>query len=263
MHRRFLGLGLVSLGLVGCHFSQVNAESTSPLVTQVSRSVGNVAATPAPTELGAQEVRPEALPEVQPETRPDQPVLNQSQTAPSVNGSVTADAPDTAAPKIPSLAPASPDSTASTAASLQQDYGPTTPLPATGQVTIRSDIRSLDLNQLIAPCPSDSSPYAFAESTNYRVQICSAEYDPWQPKYYIGQSKQGNEELQITSTDPAAARQLIFNHAGYTYVLYRDGRARTADGSANAYLQVFTPSGEGYAEALLYFYETSPLNLPQ
>jgi hypothetical protein len=135
---------------------------------------------------------------------------------------------------------------------LRQDYATTAPLPSTGRVTIRDDIRNLDTKRLIATCPPDSAPYAFAESTNYQIQICSQEYDPWLPKYYIGQAKDGSGEMRITSTNPDEARQLIFKHQGYTYSLYRD---TAHPESSNAYLQVFTPNGEGYAEALLYLYE--------
>jgi hypothetical protein len=136
--------------------------------------------------------------------------------------------------------------------SIQQDYAPTTPLPETGKVTIRGHIRTLDPDRLIADCPVDSAPYAFAESTHYRVQICSEEYDPWLPKYYLGQAKDGSGEIRITNSNVAEARQLIFKSGGYTYVLYRDA---TRPEEVNAYLQVFTPDGDGYSEALLYFYE--------
>lgn len=137
-------------------------------------------------------------------------------------------------------------------ASMQRDYDVTTPLPSTGQVTIRGSIRTIQPDQLIADCPTDSAPYALAESTNYRVQICSEEYDPWLPKYYIGQAKDGSGELRITSADQRAAQQLIFENAGYTYVIYRDG-ARPEQ--MNAYLEVYSPTGQGYAEALWYLYE--------
>lgn len=138
---------------------------------------------------------------------------------------------------------------------LQQDYASSQPIAATGQVTQRYGIQALDPAQLIADCPTDSAPYAFAESTNYRVQICSQEFDPWLPKYYIGQAKDGSGDLRITSANPDEARQLIFKAEGYTYVLYRDS-ARPEQN--NAYLEVYTPNGDGYAEALWRLYEVSP-----
>ncbi len=148
-----------------------------------------------------------------------------------------------------------PDAQPDTQPEIQQDYAPTQPLPSTGKVTIRADIRSLALERLIADCPTDSSPYAFAESSNYQVQICSAEYDPWQPKYYIGQSKANATRLEITSTDPDAARQLIFKHADYTYIIYRDSARPELN---NAYLEIYPLSGAASAEALLYLYEMEP-----
>lgn len=172
---------------------------------------------------------------------------------PSATTPVTSIPPVTTTPPVaitPSVDAASP--TDSQTAQIQQDYAPTEPLPDTGKLTIRDNIRNLEPNRLIADCPSDSGPYAFAESTHYRVQICSQEYDPWQPKYYIGQAKDGSGELRITSTDPDQARQLIFKHEGYTYILYRDG-ARPEQ--VNAYLEVYFPNGERHAEALLWLYE--------
>jgi CMP-N-acetylneuraminic acid synthetase len=145
-------------------------------------------------------------------------------------------------------------SSSATNGAIQRDYESTAPLPSTGQVTIRDDIRNLELDQLITNCPTDSSPYAFAESTNYRVQICSQEYDPWLPKYYIGVAKDSSGELKITNTDAAEARQLIFKNAGYTYLIDRD-EARPEQ--LNAYLEVYTPNGDNYAEALLYLYENN------
>lgn len=135
---------------------------------------------------------------------------------------------------------------------MQRDYGFMTPLPSTGRVTVRGSIRTVQPEQLISDCPTDSAPYALAESTHYRVQICSEEYDPWLPKYYIGQAKDGSGELRITSTDIDTARQLIFENAGYTYVIYRDG---ARPDQMNAYLEIYSPTGRGYAEALWYLYE--------
>lgn len=176
-----------------------------------------------------------------------------------LNSQIPIAPPDTTAARLPIVKPAQSSTllaqepaVGATDPSIQKDYAATVPLPSTGRVTIRDSIRNLDLSQLIAECPADSAPYAFAESTNYRVQICSQEYDPWLPKYYIGQAKDGSGELRITSSDLDEARQLIFRHEGYTYIIYRDG-ARPEQ--VNAYLEVYTPNGENYAEALLYLYE--------
>lgn len=135
---------------------------------------------------------------------------------------------------------------------LFRDYEPMTPIPAIDRVTIRDDVRNLAPDQAIADCPTDTSVYAFAESTSYFVQICSQEQDPWLPKYYIGQAKDGSSEQQITSDNPDEARQLIFRDQGYAYILYRDSARPDL---TNAYLEIYTPEGTVYAEALLYFYE--------
>ncbi|MBD3885082.1 hypothetical protein IFO70_25455 [Phormidium tenue FACHB-886] len=135
---------------------------------------------------------------------------------------------------------------------IERDYGLTTPIASTGKVTVRDRIRYIDTDQLITPCPTDTAPYALAESTHYRIQICSGEYDPQLPKYYIGQAKDGSGELRITNSDLKEARQLIFKNDDYTYVLYQDG-ARPEE--TNAYLEVHEPDGESYAEALLYLYQ--------
>jgi hypothetical protein len=167
--------------------------------------------------------------------------------------------PEAVAPAVqdPNLSPSLPEPTG-TANKIQQDYAPLTPLPSTGQVTQRGQIRNLEPERLLTSCPADSGPYAFAESTNYQIQICSQEYDPWLPKYYIGRAKDGSGELRITSSNPTEARQLIFKNEGYTYVLYRDG---VHPDRSNAYLQVYTPDGSSYAEALFYLYEAT--NPPQ
>ena len=127
----------------------------------------------------------------------------------------------------------------------------TTPIASTGKITERNRIRFVDADRLFTPCPTDTAPYALAESTHYRVQVCSEEFDPQVPKYYIGQAKEGGSEMRITSSNANEARQLVFKNADYTYVLYQDS-ARLD--STNAYLEVHEPSGKSYAEALLYLY---------
>lgn len=144
-------------------------------------------------------------------------------------------------------------------ARVQRDYAPTTPLPATGQVTVHGSIRDVESDRMIADCPSDSAPYAFAESTHYLVQICSAEYDPWLPKYYMSRAKDGSGSLEITNSNPDTAQQLIFTNGDYTYTLYRDS---ARPDQTNAYLEIHTPDGTTHAEALLYFYQQSDRSTP-
>ena len=134
---------------------------------------------------------------------------------------------------------------------MERDYGLTAPIAATGKVTERDRIRYVDADRLFTPCPTDTAPYALAESTHYRIQVCSEEFDPQLPKYYIGQAKDGSGEMRITSTNLDEARQLIFKHADYTYVLAQDS-ARPEQ--TNAYLEVYAPNGQNSAEALFYLY---------
>lgn len=179
--------------------------------------------------------------ETAPETLPDPP---QDDNLP---GSIAPEVTETAPP------PADPTPVSqSNPPDLERDYAPDAPISATGQVTIRGDIRNLEDSRLIADCPTDTAAYAFAESTNYFIQICSAEYDPWLPKYYIGRAREGGGELRLTNDDPETASQLIFKNGPYAYILYRDSARLDA---TNAYLEVYTPDGQGFAEALLYFYE--------
>ena len=185
-----------------------------------------------------------------------QPTSESSFTSPLASESVEAPVvtkPAAPSPTHPELAQApQPDAeTIAEAPTIQRDYAPTSPLPSTGQVTLRGNIRNMETDRLIAECPPDSAPYAFAESTNYIVQICSAEYDPWMPKYYLGHAKADGTEIWLTNEEHETARQLIFENSDYTYVLYRD----TNPNETNAYLEVHTPDGTVYAEALLYFYE--------
>ncbi len=135
---------------------------------------------------------------------------------------------------------------------MERDFGLTTPIAATGKITARDRIRFVDADRLFTPCPTDTAPYALAESTHYRVQVCSEEFDPQVPKYYIGQAKDGGGEMRITSSNPNEARQLVFKNADYTYVLYRDG---SHPEQTNAYLEVYEPNGKSYAEALFYLYQ--------
>jgi hypothetical protein len=143
---------------------------------------------------------------------------------------------------------------------LLRDYDPTAPIPATGQTTIRGSIRNLNTNRMIAECPADSAPYAYAESTNHRVQICSAEFDPWLPKYFMGQSKDGSSDIRITNEELESAQQLVFNNGDRTYAL---SGSRDRAGDTNVYLEIRNPDGTTYAEALLYFYEQTDRPVPE
>lgn len=133
-----------------------------------------------------------------------------------------------------------------------RDYNFKEPLPQTGKVTIRSDINQLNDSKLFTSCPTDSTPYGYAESSHYQVLLCSGSSAPTAPKYYIMSAKDGSGSLAIESQKKIMAYQLKFEHRGYLYHINRDGvRPETI----NAYLEVTHPNGKTYAEALLYLYE--------
>lgn len=239
-YRSFFGLALL-LCATGCSSAteQPPALSQSPTIKIEATQSPNQSPAQSPNQLSTQ------LPKAAPRTA----VLPSGQTPRSI----------TAPPKYqidPSApVPVKPDTNAGVdkgGSGIERDYGSTTPISTTGKMTVRDQIRSVDIDKLITLCPTDSAPYALAESTHYRVQICSEEYDPKLPKYYIGQAKDGSGELRITSRNLDEARQLVFKNDDYTYVLYRDG---ARPDQSNAYLEVYTPNGESYAEALFYLYE--------
>lgn len=130
-----------------------------------------------------------------------------------------------------------------------EDYGSFTPLPQTGRVTIRQPLKALDRQRLFAPCFSGTTLYAFAESTNYLVQICARN---GVPRVYISKDKRNGRLLTVQDQDASRTRQLIFARGQYLYILYRDGRAPER---MNAYLQVFRGQQQVLGEALLYIYE--------
>ncbi|QIR35518.1 hypothetical protein HCG51_01290 [Tolypothrix sp. PCC 7910] len=134
-----------------------------------------------------------------------------------------------------------------------RDYGFSTPLPQTGKVTIRQPIQKFKKNRMFKACPANSNLYAYVESTNYQVEICTKENNPRLPKYYFSRAKNGKSSLTIISNDEDDASQLIFKNNGYTYSIYRDGGG--PDNLYNAYLEVTRPDGKTFGEALLYLYE--------
>jgi len=252
--RSLLGLALL-LCMTGCG-STVSDQAPSP---------SPVSSVPPPT-VSSQPFKPSLKPGISPSISPS--------THPGISS-----APATVPPRVSSAQPVpgkqqidppanfapvlvKPDSSANSGTTnsdaagkppeIKRDYDFTTPIATTGKVTVRDRIRFVGSDKLMTACPTDTAPYALAESTHYRVQICSGEYDPQLPKYYIGQDKEGGSELRITSSNLNEARQLIFKNGDYTYILYRDG---AKPDQSNAYLEVYMPDGKSYAEALFYLYE--------
>ena len=245
--KSFFGLALL-LCIAGCG-STVSDQASSP-----------VSSVPSP-------LNPAAAPHITPSVRPNISSAAPLQTppprvssVPSLPGKQRIEPPTYSAPVPVQPDPSTNSGSASGSASgssgaaapeMERDYGLTTPIATTGTVTVRDRIRFVDSDKLLTACPTDTAPYALAESTHYRVQICSEEYDPQLPKYYIGQEK-GGGELRITSSNLNEARQLTFKNGDYTYILYRDG---VKPDKSNAYLEVYMPNGKSYAEALFYLYE--------
>lgn len=135
---------------------------------------------------------------------------------------------------------------------ILRDYDPLTPIPDTGTVTVRGSMDEAPSYLTFEDCPAESGLYAVAESTSYVIQVCSAETDPWLPKYFTAQAKDGSGAIQVTNEEEASARQLIFKGDRYWYILYRDGARPEI---MNAYLEIYTPEGRIYAEALWFMYE--------
>jgi len=129
-----------------------------------------------------------------------------------------------------------------------QDYGWKTPLPQTGKLTIRQPLRAFNRKKIFAACPNGSALYAFAESTNYKVQICAV---GGTPRYYMSRGKTDSSKLTFEDRGEGA-QQLVFKRGDYSYILYRDGRDPS---KLNAYLQVYKKDKQILGEALLYLYE--------
>jgi len=120
-------------------------------------------------------------------------------------------------------------------------------------VTDYQDIRNLDLAKQFASCPTDTVLLRYAESPNFKVQICSKEYDLSLPGYYMGQAKDGSGSLTFKLTDRAAAEQGVYVNGDYRYVIYTDGLHR--DGF-RPQLQIFGPGTKLLTqEQLLSLYE--------
>ncbi len=120
---------------------------------------------------------------------------------------------------------------------------PTIPMAqaAAMPVTDYQDIRKFDLAKLAQPCPPDTVLLRWAESRNYKVQICSKTGDLSLPGYYMGNAKQGNSKLKFKITDQPAAQQGVYQNADYRYVIYTDGLHR--DGFRPK-LQVYGPKAK-------------------
>jgi hypothetical protein len=227
--------------------SQLDSSSPQPLIKPSESPIPSLSI-PSTVPSTAPSTAPSAVSSA---PKPSHSAVSKPQTAEPRSESPSLPInPDSQSPE--SRGSSSAQSSTSANGDIERDFGLTTPIAATGKITARDRIRFVDADRLFTPCPTDTAPYALAESTHYRVQVCSEEFDPQVPKYYIGQAKDGGGEMRITSSNPNEARQLVFKNADYTYVLYRDGRHPE---QTNAYLEVYEPDGKSYAEALFYLYQ--------
>ena len=132
---------------------------------------------------------------------------------------------------------------------FKRDYEYKTPIPKTGQVTIRKPIKALPAKSLFVPCPTKSDLSDFAESTNFLVMVCRDRKNDLQ-KYWIQKSKKTGKLLRLTAQDLPDSPPVSWETGDYSVYLYIDGI-----GAGNAYLESYNrKSQQGRAEALLYHY---------
>ncbi len=132
---------------------------------------------------------------------------------------------------------------------IKRDYEFSTPLPQTGQVTIRQSLGALPATKLFQRCPGNSRLQEFAESTRYLVIVCRDTRNNLK-KYWIQQEKKTGKILRLTAQDQPNSQPSGWAKGNEQFFLYADGRGRI-----NAYLEVYNMKNQtGWAEALLYHY---------
>ncbi len=134
--------------------------------------------------------------------------------------------------------------------SMKRDYEYQTPLPQTGQVTIRKPIKDLPANKLFESCPLKSDLQDFAESTNFLIIVCRDRQDNLQ-KYWIQKAKKTGKILRLTVKDEPNSQPSLWKSGDYQLTIYADGIGR-----GNAYFELFNMKKQkGRAEALIYHYD--------
>jgi len=124
-----------------------------------------------------------------------------------------------------------------------EDYGYREPIPVICRVTVRQNLRYLNRNRLFASCPNSTNLYAFAESTNYVVMVCSNESIS-NAKYWIQMSKIDRKILSFTALYDVRGVP-YWQNGNSSLFLYSDGIR-----CGNAYLTMGEKS-----EAILYHYD--------
>jgi hypothetical protein len=134
---------------------------------------------------------------------------------------------------------------------FKRDYDFSTPIPATGKVTIRKPIQDLPAKSLFASCPAKSNLQEFAESTSFLVMICRDRKNELQ-KYWLQKNKKTGSVLRLTARDLPRQPYAGWKHGDYEVSLYGDGRNPEL---INAYVESYNRKTKlGKAEALLYYY---------
>ena len=132
---------------------------------------------------------------------------------------------------------------------FKRDYEYKTPIPKTGQVTIRKPIQDVPTKALFESCPPKSYIYDLAESTNFLVMVCRDRTNDLR-KYWIQKNKKTGKISRLSAQDQPNSQPALWESGDYSVYLYIDGVGR-----GNAYLESYNKkSKQGRAEALLYHY---------
>jgi len=81
---------------------------------------------------------------------------------------------------------------------VNRDYEYKTPLPQTGQVTIRLPIEDLPVAKLFESCPKKSYLQEFAESSHYLVMVCRDKTNKLK-KYWLQKTIKTGKVLRLTA----------------------------------------------------------------
>ena len=96
-------------------------------------------------------------------------------------------------------------------------------------------------------CRQTGGIYAYGETTNFKVYICSDANNPDQPRYYRSFNRDGSPGLNLTAEkyDPLKGSMVEFRNDDYTY-----GMDLLADGGDKPMLRVGLPGGKTNTEPL-------------
>jgi hypothetical protein len=161
------------------------------------------------------------------------------------NEGKTADTTTSTTQSSPTAAPTA-ITTPTTASTSPRSVAPTASPPSKAGLPI-GDTKELEDNSV---CQRTGGIFAFAETKNYRVYICSDPQNPKQPKYYRSRNKDGSGGLDIEATgyNPYTDDVIAFKSNGYTYAV----EIPTAQ-NPEPVLRVTFPDGKLVKEQLLRY----------